>query len=124
MDFPSGSLVVVSTGDLTARAARLLRDLADNVPVPAKHAADYLRLVEIANQAEVKAAWRDHRKPAQPADFGEVRGVLRRLIPARSHLLLTPEYSQNTGETCPRCVPTAVFPLAHPQVVLRLLGYC
>jgi hypothetical protein len=124
MELESGPVQLTSLADLFARAARLLLDLADGVPVPAKHARDYLHLVELANPGELEAAWRDHRKPAHPENFREARGVLGNLIASRSGLLFTPQYSQDTGEICPRCAPTAAFPLADPKVVRSILGYC
>jgi hypothetical protein len=124
VDLPCGSMQLVSLVDLVARAARLVLDLADGVPVPAKHARDYLRLVELADPAEVETAWQDHRRPPQPATFCEARGALRNLIAARANLLITPEYSQNTAEICSRCAHNAAFPVADPKAVLALLGYC
>src|SRR5215472_2561209 len=44
MKLPVGEFTVVALEDLIARAARLLLDLANGVPVPAKHAADFLVL--------------------------------------------------------------------------------
>jgi hypothetical protein len=44
VDFPSGPLLVISVEDVVAGAARLLLDLDASVPVPAKHAGDYLRV--------------------------------------------------------------------------------
>jgi len=115
---------LVSAADLVARAARLLLDLADGVPVQAKHANDYLRLVERVSPAEMEAAWPDHRRPSHPAEFREARAVLRNLIPARPDLLTVPEYSRNAEAICARCHPVTGFPLADPRTILALLGYC
>jgi len=41
---PSGPIRIVSLEDLAARAARLVLDLVDAIPVPSKHAHDYLRV--------------------------------------------------------------------------------
>lgn len=112
---------VVSLEDLVARAARLLLDLADGVPVASKHARDYLRFVDLV---DAETAWQDHRKPTHPLTFREADRSIRELIRIHPGLLITPEYSNNTGEICPRCVPTAAFQLADPNVVLSLLGYC
>jgi hypothetical protein len=120
----SGPMPVVSIADLLAREARLLLDLAPGNPVPAKHAHDYLRLVELVSPAEVEAAWPDHRRPSHPTRFGEVRGLLRLLISARPDLLIRLQYSQNPYQVCPRCSPGEAFPLADPQLVFALLGYC
>jgi hypothetical protein len=124
VDSELGAIPIVSAADLVAREARLLLDLADGVPVPAKHATDYLRLVESVSPAEVEAAWRDHRRPSQPAEFPEARAAIRNLLPAHRDLLIEPVYSRNTGEICARCVPVDAFPLADPRIVLALLGYC
>jgi hypothetical protein len=123
-DFPFGALRVVSLEDLVARAARLLLDLAECVPVASKHARDYLRFVDLANPVAIEAAWQDHRKTAHPTTFQETRHLLPDLIRTNGNLLITPEYSKNTKEVCPRCVPSSGFQLADPNVVLSMLGYC
>jgi hypothetical protein len=122
-DLEFGALQIVSAADLAAREARLLLDLADGVPVAAKHARDYLRLVEPVTPEEMQTLWPDHRRPSHPAEFREVHSLLEDLIPARPDLLITPEYSRDAGEICPRCQPVAAFPLAHPREILALLGY-
>jgi hypothetical protein len=124
VDFPSGPMQLVSLEDLAARAARLAFDLAEGVPAPSKHAADFLRLAALADPAQVETAWRDHRKPGQPASFAEANGLLQHVIPARGNLPITPDYSKDAGEVCPRCKATAAFPLADPKLVLSILGYC
>jgi hypothetical protein len=115
---------IVSLEDLIARAARLLLDLDDGVAVPSKHGRDYLRFVDSVDPAAMEAGWRDHRKPRQPATFGEAKAVLRDLIPRSASLLITPQYSQDPDEVCPLCAPTGAFQLADPKLVLSLLGYC
>ena len=124
VDLPFGPMHVVSSADLAARLARLLLDLANGVRVPEKHARDYLRLDPVADLAASQAAWDDHRKPTHPNRFNQVRETVRHLISARPDLLCRPEYSQNAREICPRCRPVEAFPLADPQAVLDLLGYC
>jgi hypothetical protein len=69
------------------------------------------------------AAWRDQRKPNQPATFEETNTLLLALIPVCQNLLITPDYSKDTEEVCPRCAPTGAFHLADPNVMLSLLGY-
>lgn len=123
-EFPSGPMPIASAADLLARAARLLLGLADGVAVAAKHASDYLRLVEIVDPAEMEVVWPDHRKPSHPAEFREARRLIGDLVPACSDLLVTPRYSRDTSGICPRCIPTAAFPLADPKVVLAILGHC
>jgi hypothetical protein len=100
LELESGPMPAVSSADLLAREARLLLDLAHGVAVPAKHAHDYLRLVELVSPIEVEAAWPDHRRPSYPMRFGEVRDVLRHLISARPDLLIRHGYSQNPHEVC------------------------
>ena len=123
-NLPSGPLRVVSLEDLVARAARLLLDLADGVPVASKHARDYLRFVDLVDPVVMDEAWQDHRKPEHPWSFEEARRALPDLFCAHPGLLITPVYSKNPEEQCPRCTPFARFPLADPNVVLTLLGYC
>jgi hypothetical protein len=124
VDGPSGPLRVISVEDVVAHEARLLLDLDASVPVPAKHAGDYLRLAELANSSDMEAAWQDHRKPTHPMTFGETDSLVKRLIATRRSLLISPEYSKDPVDVCPRCVPTPPFLLADPKVVLSLLGYC
>jgi len=118
---------IVVRADISARLAESFEtalELADGVPVQAKHANDYLRLVERVSPAEMEAAWPDHRRPSHPAEFREARAVLRNLIPARPDLLTVPEYSRNAEAICARCHPVTGFPLADPRTILALLGYC
>jgi hypothetical protein len=121
---PSGPLQVISVEDATARAARLLLDLDAGVPVSAKHADDYFRLVELVKLPGVETAWQDHKKPGHPLTFRETDKLVKSLIAARRDLLISPEYSRNAAEVCPRCMRTPPFPVADANVVLSLLGYC
>ena len=121
---PSGPLRVISVEDVLAHEARLLLDLDANVPVPAKHADDYLRLAEIVKSSNMETAWQDHRKPTHPVTFGEANTLVKQLIATRRNLLISPDYSKDADEFCRRCVPTPPFQLADPKVVLSLLGYC
>jgi len=124
MELPFGRFRVIALEDLVARAARLALDIAVGVPVPSKHARDFLRLVALVDPNQVETAWRDHRKPAHPATFDEANSLLHELIPARPDLLITPEYSKDTEAVCPRCAPTQAMHLADPNAVLGLLEYC
>jgi hypothetical protein len=121
---PVGEVTVVAVEDLIARTARLLLDLASGVPVPAKHAEDFLLLSTMLGGRDAQSAWCDHRKAHQPASFAEVRKILTALIPHQRDLLITPEYSQDVHARCERCVPSAVFPLADPFAIVSVLGYC
>jgi len=123
LDLPAGKIQLISLEDLTARTARLALDLAGGVPTPSKHATDFLRLMELIDSTEVETAWRDHRKPGQPASFKEASGLLRHLIPARRNLLVTPEYSKDAEMVCSRCESTSSFRLANPKAILSVLGY-
>lgn len=118
------TIQVVSLADLVARAARLALDLNQGIPVPSKHANDFLRMAKLVDAAEMETAWQDHRKPLHPSTFEGASELLHSLIPTRQNLLITPEYSTNTAEQCARCVPTAAFHLADPKQVLLVLGYC
>ncbi len=123
-DQPFGPLRMVSLEDLVARVVRLLLDLADGVPVTSKHARDYLRFVGLVDPDAMQTTWQDHRKPAHPVSFEDARRPIPDLIGAHPGLLITPVYSKNAGDQCPRCAPFARFELADPNVVLTLLGYC
>lgn len=124
LHLPSGTIQLISLEDLVARAARLTLDIAEGVPVPSKHARDFLHLIELVDPPEVETAWQDHRKPKHPVTFEETNSSLQDLIPAHPELLITSDYSNDTGKVCPRCAPTAPFHLADPNVILTLLGYC
>src|SRR5216684_4489321 len=56
VDVPSGPLRVISVEDAVAYEARLLLDLDASVPVPAKHADDYLRLAELVKSSDMQTA--------------------------------------------------------------------
>jgi hypothetical protein len=124
LDIPTGTIRLISLADLVARSARLALDLAGGVPTPPKHAADFLRLVELVDQADVELVWRDHRKPGHPLTFEETHCLLQELIPACQDLLITPDYSKDTDRVCPRCSTTTAFRFADPNLVLAILGYC
>ena len=124
VDVPAGPLRVISVEDVLAHEARILLDLEASVPVPAKHAEDYFRLVQLVESSSVEAAWQDHRKPTHPKTFGETNTLVKQLIVTRCDLLISPDYSKDADEICRRCVPTPPFQLADPKVVLSLLGYC
>jgi hypothetical protein len=119
-----GSIRVVSPEDLTARATRLALDLADGVATPAKYPRDFLALVELVDTAQVEVAWQNHRKIKHPPTFEEAKRLLQILIASHPELLITPSYSHDTEEVCPRCLETADFPLANAKTVLQVLGYC
>jgi hypothetical protein len=123
-DLQSGTFQLISIADLVARGARLTLDLAQHVPVPAKHARDFLRLAELVSPADVETAWQDHRKTKDPATFAETNSLLQDLIPAHPELLIAVDYSTDTEKSCTRCQPTSAFHLADPKVVLSLVGYC
>jgi hypothetical protein len=116
---------LISLEDLVARAARLALDLAAGQPVASKYAHDYLRLAEIVDPSRVETAWRDQRRSTDPTTFDDADALLQDLIPTRSDLLITPNYSKTPlAPPCPRCLPSPPFQLADPEVVLSLIGYC
>lgn len=123
LDFPAGTIQLISLEDLVARVARLALDLAGEVPPPSKHAKDFLRMVELVDPVEVEPAWRDQRKPGQPASFDETNSLLRDLVPVSQNLLIPPDYSKDAQQVCPRCSTTSAFHLADPKAVFSLLGY-
>jgi hypothetical protein len=124
IEIAGSNMRMISVEDLAARMARLCMDLARGTPVPAKHARDFLRLLPLVDIGRLDAAWHEHRKPAHPASFAEVSNLLTELIATRNELLIVPEYSRNTSETCTRCEATSAFPLADANRILCLLGYC
>jgi hypothetical protein len=124
VELPGGNFQLISLADLTARAARLALDLAENVPTPAKYARDFLRLADLIAPASVEDAWQDQRKEKHPRTFTEARTLLHDLIPRSTHLLIIPVYSQDSCEICTRCAPTGAFHLAEPGTIQALLGYC
>lgn len=122
--FPTGTVRLISLEDLIARLARLALDLAAQIETPAKHALDFLRLMELVDPKVVEAAWRDHRKPAHPATFRETSSLLHAVIATRSDLLITLDYSKDATMVCPRCVNSGRFLLAGPSAIREVLGYC
>jgi hypothetical protein len=124
VEFPFGKIPLIAAEDVVARLTRLLVDLRGGVPVPAKHADDYIRMQNVMQQADMEAAWRDHRESDHPATFREADQLVRGLIAFRHELLITPEYSTDATQFCSRCVALAAFPLADKRLVLSLLGYC
>jgi hypothetical protein len=124
IEFPTGPIRLLAREDVIAHGARLLLDLDINIPVPGKHARDYIRISEGPPPANLEAAWEDHRKPEHPCAFRDADKLVRELISTRDKLLIRPQYSTCTGDVCPRCVPNARFPLADPAQVLSVLGYC
>lgn len=124
VDLPSGSIRVVALEDLLARTARLTLPLWDGLPVPAKHARDFLELSQLTPPAGAESAWADHRSTDDPATLQETSGLLHDLIARRPDLLTRPGYSQDPLRRCARCVPNAKFQLADPALILSILGYC
>jgi hypothetical protein len=114
----------IAFSTVTFYSAGSFQNADASVPVPAKHAGDYLRLAELVKSSNMETAWQDHRKPTHPTTFWETNTLLRSLIATRRNLLISPKYSKDTAEICPRCVRTPPFQLADPNVVLSLLGYC
>lgn len=124
LEFPFGQIQLISAEDVLARTARLLLDLRGGFPVAAKHGNDYLRLEKLIQTSDLEAAWHDHRKPTHPVTFREANALVRGLLATQQNLLITPDYSKDAEQICSRCVPKPAFPLADPQLVLSLLGYC
>jgi hypothetical protein len=117
-------LRMVSVEDLTARFARLCMDLAFDMPVPAKHVRDLLRLLPLVKIDAMDQIWHEHRKPDHPQPFKETATLLAGLSAERKDLQIFTEYSRNAHEQCSRCKSVAIFPLADKGHVLSLIGYC
>jgi hypothetical protein len=109
VEFPTGPMRVAAREDVIARSARLLLDLALDIPVPEKHARDHIRILEGVPPANLEVAWEDHRKPGHPCAFREADQMVRKLISTRDRLLVTPQFSKDTRDVCRRCVPTTLF---------------
>ncbi len=99
LNLPTGGIRVVSPEDLIARTARVSLDLANGIPIPAKHAADFLRLSDLTGPMDVEPVWRDHRKPDHPKLFKEARDLLHELIPKRSDPRLSQHWVTADGAT-------------------------
>ncbi|MBZ5607976.1 MAG: hypothetical protein LAP38_06960 [Acidobacteriia bacterium] len=115
---------LVSLQDLAARAARVVLDLEAGLPVPRKHADDFLRLEPTVNSDLAEIAWRDHRKNRSPATFREAARRIHELIQSRHQLLITPEYSQDVNAVCEQCDDTVSFRRAPAATIRAILGYC
>ena len=118
------SMRIVSLEDLTARTARLCMDLAENAQMRAKHAVDFLRLLPLVQMVEMEVVWREHRKPNHPEAFAVAARLLKELIATKKGLQITPVCSRDVTAICSRCEGSEAFPLADPERVLSLLGYC
>ena len=119
-----GAMPVLSLSDLAARAARLTLPLARRQPVLAKHAGDFLRLLQVADLEDAERAWPQHRRAGDPQSFRGAAARLRKVILLSADLLISPTYSQNVAEPCPRCAHVEGLELADPQAILAVLGYC
>ncbi len=124
IDLDSETMRIVSLEDLVARMARLCLDLAAGVSIPRKHPRDFLRLLPFAVLEGVELVWPEHRKLNHPVSFAEVAPLLCDLIASRQDLQIDPAYSRDTKAICPRRESTLAFPLARPDRILSLLGYC
>lgn len=83
-----------------------------------KYVHDYLRLAKLVDPLQVETAWRDQRRSTDPTTLDEANALLQDLIPTRSDLLITPNYSKDTmGATCSRWLPSPPFHLPEPEVV-------
>ena len=114
----------VSLEDLTARTARLCMDLATSLHTPRKHTRDFLRLLPLVDPKAMQPIWIEHRKPNHPESFAQAAHLLLDLIPAKPELQIVSAYSQDVTATCPRCKTSQAFPIANPQEILSILGYC
>jgi hypothetical protein len=115
---------IVSMEDLVARHARLNWDLMEDKPVAPKYARDFLRLIDLVAIDKVEPIWQEHRKPQSPESFAETASLLRRVIASRPELLISPTYSTDLDEVCPRCHGSEAFQLADAGQILSILGYC
>ncbi len=117
-------LRMASFHDLVARHARLNWDLAEGKPLAPKYARDFLRMAALVSAGEIQSVWQEHRKAACPDDFAEALSRLRAAIRSRPELLIAPAFSTNPRLVCGRCQPANGFPLAEPERILSMLGYC
>ena len=122
--FADCTIRVVSLEDITARLARLVLEIAKGLPINARHAKDFVRLDEIADVDKICTIWEDHRKEDHPHDFLNARAVCLKQITGHPELLVSPCYSRNPNEFCPRCSSTPSLRLADPQIMLDIMGYC
>jgi hypothetical protein len=122
--FADMTVRLISLEDLVARTARLVMELVRRVPVPAKHARDFVRLIELVRPEGIEIVWQEHRRPNDPASFLEAKKLGEQMILTHQDLLITPQYSTDLAEACKRCAPTSAFGLADPKAVISLLGYC
>jgi len=73
---------------------------------------------------QIESVWPEHRKPKHPEMYADAASLITNLVVAHPELPVSPTYSQNVEELCPRCVSTSSFNLAPPSLMLSLLGYC
>ena len=123
-EFPCGPVRIVSAVDLLARHTRLLLSLAEEIPVASKHARDFVRLLDIVIIRDALVAWPDHRRPDHPENFADAIALVRELMKSRRDLLITPQFSKDMHQSCPRCTSHGRFQPCDPAVALEVLGYC
>lgn len=124
IEIEGSELRMISVEDLTARIARLCMDLAHDMPIPAKHAHDFLRVLPLVEIDVMGTVWQEHRRLSHPVSFAETAILLSNLIDTRKDLQILSRHSRDANEHCSRCEATAAFPLADARRVLSLLGYC
>jgi hypothetical protein len=122
--FGSFAVKAVAIEDMACRIASKMMRFARGQPVPFKCAADYNRVVEVADPSLIEVSWREHRRSFDPDTFAETRAIVRNALRVRSGQFIEPVYSQDLDAVCARCEDRAPFRIAGAAVILAILGYC
>ncbi len=113
---------MISLEDLVARTTSfVLGHLRRNAAFDRKHARAFRRLAGLGDPARIDAAWRDHRQAALES-FPEAAHLAHQLLRLHPELAILEQYSPQVS-TCPKCQDHGPFRRAHPDVIVKILGY-
>jgi hypothetical protein len=116
------ALTVISLEDLVARTTSfVLGHLRRGATFDRKHTHAFRRLAGLGDSAKIDAAWRDHRQ-SELESFHEAAHLAHQLLELHPELAIHEQYSSQVS-ICPKCQDNGPFRRAHPDVILKSLGY-
>ena len=119
---PTAPLTMISLEDLVARTTSfVLGHLRRGATIDQKHARAFRRLAGLGDPAKIDAAWRDHRQ-SEIESFHEAAQLAHQILDLHPELVIHEQYSPEVS-TCPKCQDHGPFQRAHPDVVIKILGY-
>jgi hypothetical protein len=115
-------LLVISLEDLVARSTSLVvGHLRMGRTIDQKHARAFQRLSGAGDPARIEAAWRDHRQSG-PESFQQAARLAHELLELHPELAIREQYSTEI-RACPQCQDAGPFKRAHPNSIVKTLGY-